>query len=105
MKRKRHTPEEIIKKLREAAGLIAGGKTAEEAARQIGVSVPTYHRWKEQHGGAEKSTVKRLKELEKENLRLKKLGKRHGNDHGIELGTGRVGRQGCPTLWITNSRS
>lgn len=73
MKRKRHTPEEIIKKLREAAGLIAGGKTAEEAARQIGVSVPTYHRWKEQHGGAEKSTVKRLKELEKENLRLKKL--------------------------------
>lgn len=59
--------------MREAAGLIAGGKTAEEAARQIGVSVPTYHRWKEQHGGAEKSTVKRLKELEKENARLKKL--------------------------------
>ena len=73
MKRKRHTAEEIIKKLREAAGLIAGGKTAEEAARQIGVSVPTYHRWKEQHAGAEKSTVKRLKELEKENARLKKL--------------------------------
>lgn len=73
MKRKRHTPEEVIKKLREAAGLIAGGKTAEEAARQIGVSVPTYHRWKEQYGGAEKSTVKRLKELEKENTRLKKL--------------------------------
>jgi len=73
MKRKRHTAEEIIKKLREAAGLIAGGRTAEEAARQIGVSVPTYHRWKEQYGGADRNTIKRLKELEQENSRLKKL--------------------------------
>lgn len=73
MKRKRHTTEEIIKKLREAAGLIAGGKTVEEAARQIGVSVPTYHRWKEKYGGADQNTVKRLRELEKENGRLKRL--------------------------------
>ena len=73
MKRKRHTAEQIIKKLREAAVLIAGGKTAEEAARQIAVSVPTYHRWKEQYGGADQNTGKRLKELEKENGRLKKL--------------------------------
>lgn len=73
MKRKRHTDEEIIKKLREAAGLIAGGKTAEAAARQIGVSVPTYHRWKEQYGGVDRNMVKRLKDLEKENGRLKKL--------------------------------
>ncbi len=51
MKRKRHTAEEIIKKLREAAAQIAGGKKAEEASRQIGVSVQTYHRWKEQYGG------------------------------------------------------
>ena len=72
MKRKRHTDEEIIKKLREAAGLIAGGKTAEAAARQIGVSVPTYHRWKEQYGGADRNMVKRLKDLEKENQRLRK---------------------------------
>lgn len=73
MKRKRHTAEEIIKKLREAAAQIAGGKKAEEAARQIGVSVQTYHRWKEQYGGAERNTVKRLKQLEAENSRLKKL--------------------------------
>ncbi len=66
MKRKRHTAEEIIKKLREAAGHIAGGKKAEETARQIGVSVPTYHRWKEQYGGADRNTVKHLKKLEAE---------------------------------------
>jgi hypothetical protein len=73
MKRKRHTPEEIIKKLREAAGLVAAGKTVEEAARQIGVSVPSFHRWKEKYGGADQNTIKRLRELEKENSRLKKL--------------------------------
>lgn len=73
MKRKRHTAEEIIKKLREAAGIVAGGKSVEEAARQIGVSVPTYHRWKQQYGGADRNTVKRLKKLEQENSRLKKL--------------------------------
>lgn len=73
MKRKRHRAEEIIKKLREAAGLIAGGRNAEEAARQIGVSVQTYHRWKTQYGGAKEETVKRLKALEKENQQLKKL--------------------------------
>ena len=73
MKRKRHTAEQIIKKLREAAVLIAGGKTVEEAARQIAVSAPTYHRWKEQYGGADQNTVKRLEVLEKENNRLKKL--------------------------------
>ena len=73
MKRKRHTAEEIIKKLREAAGIIAGGKSVEAAVREIGVSVPTYHCWNEPYGGADRNTVKRLKELEKENGRLKKL--------------------------------
>jgi hypothetical protein len=48
MQRKRHTDEEIVRKLREAAGLTSVGKTAETAASQIGVSVPTYHRWKKQ---------------------------------------------------------
>ncbi len=73
MKRKRHTVEEIIKKLREATGTIAGGKSAEEAARQIGVSVQTCHRWKEQYGGTDRNTINRLKELKHENSRLKKL--------------------------------
>ena len=52
---------------------MAAGKTVEEAARQIGVSVPSYHRWKEKYGGADQNTVKRLRELEKENARLKRL--------------------------------
>jgi putative transposase len=73
MKRKRHTPEEIVKKLREAATKLAGGATVEEVCKGLEVSVPTYHRWKERYAGAEESTVKRLKELEKENSWLKKL--------------------------------
>ena len=73
MKRKRHTPEEIIKKLREAAALLAGGQGVEEVCKKLEVSPPTYHRWKEQYGGAKEETVKRLKELEKENGRLKRI--------------------------------
>ena len=73
MKRKRHTPEEIIKKLREAATQLAGGQSVEEICKKLEVSRPTYHRWKEQYGGAREETVKRLKELEKENGRLKRI--------------------------------
>ena len=73
MKRKRHTPEEIIKKLREAAPLLAGGQSVEEVCRKLEVSPPTCHRWRQEYGGAKEETVKRLKELEKENGRLKKL--------------------------------
>ena len=73
MKRKRHTPEEIIKKLREAATLLAGGQGVEEVCKKLEVSPPTYHRWKEQYAGAKEETVKRLKELEKENGRLKRI--------------------------------
>ena len=73
MKHKRHTPEEIIKKLREAATLLAGGQGVEEVCKKLEVSPPTYHRWKEQYGGAKEETVKRLKELEKENGRLKRI--------------------------------
>lgn len=72
MKRKRHTPEEIIKKLREGSSLLAAGKSAEEACRVLGVSPATYHRWKSEYGGMPTDALKRHKELEKENLRLKK---------------------------------
>ena len=72
MKRKRHTPEEIIKKLREAESLLAAGKSVEDACRALGVSTPTYHRWKSQYGGVKKDALKRLRELEKENARLKR---------------------------------
>ncbi len=73
MKRKRHTPEEIIKKLREAATFLAGGQSVEEVCKRLEVSPPTYHRWKEEYGGAREETLKRLRELEKENGRLKRI--------------------------------
>jgi putative transposase len=72
MKRKQHTPEEIIKKLREANGLLAAGKSVEEACRAPGVSAATYQRWKAHYGGVNKDAIKRLRELEKENARLKR---------------------------------
>jgi putative transposase len=73
MKRKRHTPEEIIKKLREAATLLAGGQCIEEVCKKLEVSPPTCHRWRQEDGGAKEETVKRLKELEKESAQLKRL--------------------------------
>ena len=73
MKRKRHRPEEIIKKLRSAEEALAGGKTVEEACRIISVSMATYQRWKSRYSGVGKDAMKRLKELEKENARLKRL--------------------------------
>jgi len=72
MKRKRHTPEEIVKKLREAAGMQAAGKGVEDVCRALGVSAATYQRWKSEYGGVKKDALKRLKELEKENARLKR---------------------------------
>jgi hypothetical protein len=70
MTKKRHTTEEIIKKLHEAEGLIAAGKGVEVAVRAIGVSMATYQRWKSRHGGMKKDALKRLREQEKENARL-----------------------------------
>ena len=72
MKRKRHTPEEIIKKLRTAEKTLASGKNVEQACRIIAVSMATYQRWKSKYSGVKKDTLKRLKELEKENARLKR---------------------------------
>jgi putative transposase len=73
MKRKRHTPEEIVKKLRTAEEALACAKTAKEACRIIAVSMATYQRWKSQYSGVKKDALKRLKELEKESVRLKRL--------------------------------
>lgn len=73
MKRKRHTPEQIVKKLRVASEELGRGKEIGEVCRQLEVSEATFHRWKKQYDGAQMETVKRLKELEKENSRLKKL--------------------------------
>ena len=73
MPRKRHTPEQIIRKLREAEVELAKGRTTGEVVRQLGITEQTYYRWRKEYGGLRLDQAKRLKELEKENLRLKKL--------------------------------
>jgi putative transposase len=73
MKRRRHTPEQVVRKLRTADALLAEGKDVAEVARQLEVSEQTYHRWRNQYGGMKADDAKRLKELERENSRLKKL--------------------------------
>lgn len=73
MKRTRHSPEQIIGKLREADALLGTGATIAQVCQRIAVSEQTFHRWRQQYGGMKASDAKRLKELEQENARLKKL--------------------------------
>ena len=73
MKRRRHTPEQVVRKLRTADALLAEGKDVAEVARALEVSEQTYHRWRNQYGGMKADDAKRLKELERENGRLKRL--------------------------------
>lgn len=70
---KKHTPEQVVDKLRRVEALVAEGATVTKAVREIEVSEQTYYRWKRHYGGVDKSEAKRLRELEKENARLKKL--------------------------------
>ncbi len=72
MASKRHTPEEIVAKLRQVDVLTTQGATVADAVRQIGVTEVTYYRWRQEFGGLKSSQVKRLKELETENQRLRK---------------------------------
>jgi transposase-like protein len=71
-RRKAHTPEEIVAKLRQAEVLVGQGKTVAEAVRAIGVTEPSYYRWRTEFGGLKLDQVRRLKELERENARLRK---------------------------------
>jgi transposase-like protein len=73
MVRKGYTPEQIIGKLREAEILLSQGSTISEASRKVGVTEQTYYRWRREYGGMRVEQARRLKELEKENSRLKKL--------------------------------
>jgi transposase-like protein len=73
MKQRRHTPEQVIRKLAEGEKLLAEDKTIEEVARHLEISEQTWYRWRNQYGGMKADDAKRLKELEKENARLKKL--------------------------------
>jgi transposase len=73
VKRRRHTPEQIVRKLREADRLLAEGMEVPEVAKTLEVSEPTNHRWRAQFGDMKADDVKRLKELERENTQLKRL--------------------------------
>ncbi len=72
MKRTRHTPEQIVTKLREAEAMLAAGKTVAQVVQALGVSEPTFARGRSQYGGIKAEEARRLKELEVENARLKK---------------------------------
>jgi len=71
--RKRHSAEQIIRKLREADAMLAVGKTIGQVVQVLEVSEQTFHRWRKQYGGMKAEEAKRLKELDQENKRLKKL--------------------------------
>jgi len=72
MPRKRHKPEEIVTKLRQVDVLVSQGQSVADAIRQIGVTEVTYYRWRQEFGGLKSDQVKRLKELEAENTRLRR---------------------------------
>jgi len=73
MSRRRHTPEQVVRKLREADRLLGEGIELPEVFKQLEVSEQTYYRWRNQFGGMKGDDVKRLKELEAENARLKRI--------------------------------
>jgi putative transposase len=72
MARKRHKPEEIVSKLRQVDVLVSQGQNVVDAIRQIGVTEVTYYRWRQEFGGLKSDQVKRLKDLETENARLRR---------------------------------
>jgi putative transposase len=73
MSRRRHTPEQVVRKLREADRLLSEGMELPEVFKQLEIAEATYHRWRNQYGGMKADDVKRLKELEAENARLKRI--------------------------------
>jgi putative transposase len=73
MSKLRHKPDQIIRKLRQAEVLSGQGKSVEEICRELGVSDATYYKWRKEYGGMGVSQAKRLKELEAENARLKRV--------------------------------
>ena len=72
-RRRRHNPEQIVKKLRDADAMLNAGRELGEVLQVLEVSEATYHRWRNQYGGMKSEEARRLKELEEENSRLKKL--------------------------------
>ena len=72
-RRRRHSAKQIVQKLEEADRLLKAGQSVGQVLQSLGVSQATYHRWRQQYGGMKASEAKRLKALEQENARLKKL--------------------------------
>lgn len=72
-RRRRHSPQQIVEKLKEADRLLNAGQSVGQVLQVLAISEATYHRWRNQYGGMKASEAKRLKELEQENARLKKL--------------------------------
>jgi len=72
MPKKRHKPEEIVAKLRQVDVLVSQGQSQADAVRSIGVTEVTYYRWRQEYGGLKTDQVRRLKDLETENIRLRK---------------------------------
>ena len=83
MPKKGYTPEQIINKLRQAEVLLSQGNTVSLAAKQIGVTEQTYYRWRKEYGGMRVDQARRLKELEQENTRLKKVVAEFALDNAI----------------------
>lgn len=73
MKRRQHTPEQIIRKLREAERMLGEGRQVPEVAKALEISEQTFYRWRNQYGGMKAADARRLKELEKENRELKQI--------------------------------
>jgi transposase-like protein len=73
MKRTRHSAEQIVSRLREADAMLAAGRSIAQVVQHLGVSEQTFHRWRNQYGGMKADEARRLKELEVENARLKRL--------------------------------
>ena len=73
MKRKQHTPAQVIHQLRQADAELAAGQPIAAICQKLGVAEATFHRWRNQYGGMKANDARRLKELERENVRLKKL--------------------------------
>ena len=73
MKRRKHTPDQVVRKLREADRLLGDGKDVAEVTKHLEISEQTYHRWRKQFGGLKADDAKRMKELAKENTRLKRI--------------------------------
>src|SRR3954468_6263502 len=88
MKRIRHSPEQIIRKLREADAELAKGTAIPEVCKALGIAENTYYRWRNQFGGIKADEMRRLKELERENARLNALVAELALDrHGSAVGT------------------